>query len=66
MIQPNVFAEMDGNEDGLVDIDEFKEWFQVNEHPQWEEAGNYFQIEDKNGNGVITWDEFGGPKGSER
>ena len=63
--QPNIFNEIDekGTPDGKLTEDEVAQWF-MDEH-QREMPDGLFQNEDKNGDGFIQWDEFGGPKGSE-
>jgi len=60
--EPNLFKELDTDGDKKLTKDEVLEHFKKqgqNELPEglWEE-------EDKNGDGHIDWDEFGGPKGN--
>ena len=58
----NIFKEMDLDDDKLITNDEFFQWFilkrNIKEFPQaaWVK-------EDKNLDGIITWEEFSGPKG---
>ena len=62
--KPNVFKEMDINEDKQLTYDEFEAWFKkqypkkMNPVPKdaWEKS-------DANGDRVVTWEEFPGPKG---
>ena len=63
--QPNIFNEIDakGNADGKLTEEEVAQWF-LDEH-QREMPDGLFANEDKNGDGSISWDEFGGPKGTE-
>jgi len=60
--EPNLFKELDADGDKKLTKEEVLEHFKKqgqNELPEglWEE-------EDKNGDGHIDWDEFGGPKGN--
>ena len=58
----NLFAEIDINADGKIDEDEVKAYFLKNGvDPVPEEL---WETEDKNGDRIITWEEFSGPKGS--
>mmetsp|Transcript_11553 Transcript_11553/g.16710 ORF Transcript_11553/g.16710 Transcript_11553/m.16710 type:complete len:422 (-) Transcript_11553:42-1307(-) len=53
----NVFAALDDNRDGVITKEEFgAEWHQV--------SLSVFDTEDIDGDGVISWDEFKGPKGN--
>lgn len=58
------FAEMDVNSDGYLTVGEMENWFRTM-HPD-----NYdgiprglFEREDKNKDGLVSWEEFDGPKG---
>ena len=57
---PNIFKQMDANEDGKLDEKEFQAFFffQDREVPE-----GLFKEEDQNGDGFIAWEEFSGPKG---
>mmetsp|Transcript_2029 Transcript_2029/g.4091 ORF Transcript_2029/g.4091 Transcript_2029/m.4091 type:complete len:206 (+) Transcript_2029:25-642(+) len=61
---PNVFAEMDRNKDMAITYDEMSYWF-LTMHPDKLERipGGIFEREDKNGDQMISWEEFDGPKG---
>lgn len=58
----NMWAEIDVNEDHKVDPAEMGRWFRevkkIEKVPQ-----GAFSSQDKDGDGVITWAEFDGPKG---
>lgn len=58
--EPDLFGMADANGDGQLDKDEVEAFFESQGMPVpeglWEE-------EDVNGDGFISWDEFGGPKG---
>ena len=62
--QPNIFNEIDekGTPDGKLSEEEVAQWFH-DEHER-EMPDDLFANEDKNKDGYISWDEFGGPKGS--
>lgn len=60
--QPNIFAEIDANSDGKITHEEMENWF-VNERGAESVPEGLWESEDKNVDGVITWAEFGGPKG---
>ena len=57
---PNVFAEMDKDNSNTITPEEMQAWFaeQSAEIPE-----GLWETEDKDGDGIITFDEFGGPKG---
>lgn len=58
---PNIFAEIDADNDGLITKAEMMEWF-ARVRKQNIPAG-VFEREDANKDGVISWTEFSGPKG---
>lgn len=59
----NIFAEMDENKDNKVSFAEFVAWHELKlGSPQLPEG--LWDLEDKNKDGFIDWDEFLGPKGS--
>ena len=62
--QPNIFNEIDekGTPDGKLTEEEVAKWFH-DEHER-EMPEGLFVNEDKDKDGFISWDEFGGPKGS--
>jgi len=60
--QPNVFAELDTNEDGKIDKDEVKTYL-VGMGQEDMDVDPIFEEEDTDGDGFISWDEFSGPKG---
>mmetsp|Transcript_17346 Transcript_17346/g.29328 ORF Transcript_17346/g.29328 Transcript_17346/m.29328 type:complete len:206 (+) Transcript_17346:67-684(+) len=61
---PNVFKEMDANRDLMISYDEMAQWFRTM-HPDKLERipDGLFEREDKNGDQMISWEEFDGPKG---
>mmetsp|Transcript_9443 Transcript_9443/g.12279 ORF Transcript_9443/g.12279 Transcript_9443/m.12279 type:complete len:102 (+) Transcript_9443:203-508(+) len=59
--QPNMFETIDADKDGKLSKADIEAWFKsqgADEVPQglWEQ-------EDQDGDGFISWEEFGGPKG---
>ena len=58
---PNIFAEIDADNDALITKSEMMEWF-ARVRKQNIPAG-VFEREDANKDGVISWAEFSGPKG---
>ena len=52
---------MDTDGDRKVTLDEFKKWFKA--HQKGKLNKKVFPSEDKNGDKVIEWWEFSGPKG---
>ena len=60
----NVFQEADADGDGKIVFDELKGWFQKT-HSLGDEAKvrEVFDMDDRDKNGHIDWDEFSGPKG---
>lgn len=56
----NIFAEMDTNNDNKVTYEEMEAWFKKDNE---EVPPGLWDTEDKDGDGVVTWEEFGGPKG---
>jgi len=63
---PNVFAEIDTDGDGKITREEVITWFkEAQGHDITEQLDEIFEMEDTNKDGVITWDEFSGPKGPE-
>lgn len=61
--QPNIFAEMDADRDGKISQEEMTTWFKSSRGQDAIPDGLWGQ-EDKDADGFIAWDEFGGPKGS--
>lgn len=61
---PNVFREMDINRDLSITVEEMQAWF-ASTHPDKLTSipEGLFEREDKNGDKVISWEEFDGPKG---
>ena len=65
----NVFEQIDQDGSGDITFEELETWFST--HPMQEEDPegiaeahiHLFHMEDVNEDGVIDWDEFGGPKG---
>lgn len=60
--QPNIFKEIDANSDGQITKEEMQAWFTNVRNAQM--PAELFAQEDKNGDGVVSWDEFTGPKGT--
>lgn len=54
--EEDVFSILDQDQDGRISRDEFAQGFE-------EEPEGLWDNEDKNGDGFISYDEFGGPKG---
>jgi len=61
----NLFKEIDLDADGKLTKDELKTWFK-NERGSDEVPPELWSSENKNGDDHIDWDEFSGPKGSEK
>lgn len=65
----NVFEQIDADGSGDITFEELSAWFET--HPAREEdpeaikdaPQHLFAMEDQNQDGVISWEEFGGPKG---
>lgn len=64
---PNIFIEMDGDDDGRISYEEMAYWF-ANSHPQHLEKipTGVWEKDDKNRDGFVSWEEFSGPKGIRR
>mmetsp|Transcript_3379 Transcript_3379/g.9410 ORF Transcript_3379/g.9410 Transcript_3379/m.9410 type:complete len:212 (+) Transcript_3379:167-802(+) len=60
---PNVFKEIDSDEDKKLTKEEVEAWFQAKQGIGIPDG--LWESEDKDGDGVITWEEFGGYKGDE-
>jgi hypothetical protein len=62
--KPNVFNEMDTDNSGMISYEEMTHWF-ANKHPQKLQSipPGVWERDDKNQDGIISWDEFSGPKG---
>eukprot|EP00947_MAST-08B_sp_MAST-8B-sp1_P003862 g3862.t1 len=63
---PNVFKELDADEDKKISKDELKEWFKKQDPERAEDDKFIEEImndEDKDKDGFIQWAEFSGPKG---
>jgi len=61
--EPNIFADMDADEDGFISYAEMEAWFKEQRN-QDEIPKGLWENEDKDGDMKISWEEFGGPKGS--
>ena len=61
--QPNLFEELDTNKDAKLTKEEVLEFFK--KQGQDELPDGLWAEEDKDKDGFISWDEFGGPKGAE-
>ena len=51
-----MFSILDQDQDGRISREEFQQGFEEEPEGLWDQ-------EDKNGDGFISYDEFGGPKG---
>jgi len=60
--QPNIFKEIDADSDGKLTKEEMQAWFTNVRNAEM--PAQLFSQEDKDGDGVVSWDEFSGPKGS--
>ena len=56
----DVFSEIDYDEDGLLDFSEFVEY--IAKRKLQGRPKDIFDVEDKNRDGIVTWEEFTGPK----
>jgi len=61
--QPNIYAEIDADKDGFVTKEELTAWFSTTRGMDKIPDGLWDQ-EDKDKDGKISWEEFGGPKGT--
>ena len=59
---PNVFEQIDNDHNGLLNYEEVEAWFVKMNYGSVPEK--LWESEDDNRDGVITWDEFKGPKGA--
>jgi FK506-binding protein 14 len=60
--QPNFFKLIDTDEDGTLNVDEIALYFKSK---GMEVPEGLWPSEDKDGDGIISWDEFTGPKGDQ-
>jgi len=64
----NMFEALDRNRDGKIDEQELRDFFtstwEVNENELADIVKEVLETEDKDKDGVISWEEFSGPKGS--
>jgi len=60
--QPNIWKEIDTDNDGFVSKEDLSTWFKTQRGMDAIPDGLWEQ-EDKNKDGKISWEEFGGPKG---
>uniref|UniRef100_A0A7S1H5P0 peptidylprolyl isomerase n=1 Tax=Thalassionema nitzschioides TaxID=33649 RepID=A0A7S1H5P0_9STRA len=58
---PNYFAMIDEDKDGKITKEEMTAFFTKQGAPEIPEG--LWESEDKDGDGVVTWEEFNGPKG---
>lgn len=59
-VEPNIFAEMDMDDSGGISKSEMSVWFQKTHGT--DTPDDIWDNEDANGDGVISWEEFSGPK----
>ena len=59
--EPNIFKDLDGDEDGKLSKEEVLAFFKKQGRDELPEG--LWEKEDKNEDGVISWEEFSGPKG---
>ena len=66
VFEPNIFVEIDENSDGVLTPDEILAHFNKSwQDPTLKEIPpGLMEQEDKDSDGVVTWEEFSGPKGS--
>jgi len=60
--EPNLFKDLDTDKDAKLTKEEVLEFFKKQGKEELPEG--LWEKEDKDGDGFISWDEFGGPKGS--
>lgn len=60
--EPNFFEQIDTDGNGVISKEEVEAYFK---QMGAEMPAELWDAEDKNGDGVIDWDEFSGPKGTE-
>jgi FK506-binding protein 14 len=60
-VVPNLFEDMDTDGSFTLTIEEISVWWSANNGGDL--PGDLYEKEDKNGDGVVDWDEFSGPKG---
>mmetsp|Transcript_853 Transcript_853/g.1075 ORF Transcript_853/g.1075 Transcript_853/m.1075 type:complete len:221 (-) Transcript_853:202-864(-) len=61
--QPNIFGQIDADDDSFLTKEELLGWFKTAQGLDSIPDG-LFEHEDKDEDGKISWDEFSGPKGS--
>ena len=61
--QPNLFKELDVNRDSVLTEEEILAHFKKQDPSTTQLPDGLMKHEDKNQDGVLSWDEFGGPKG---
>ena len=59
--EPNIFKDLDGDVDGKLSKEEVLAFFKKQGRDELPEG--LWEKEDKNEDGVISWEEFSGPKG---
>ena len=59
--EPNIFKDLDGDEDGKLSKEEVLAYFKKQGRDELPEG--LWEKEDKNEDGVISWEECSGPKG---
>ena len=59
--EPNLFAEIDSNDDKKLTKEEVEAFFQEKKGTGMPDG--LWESEDKDNDGFISWEEFGGPKG---
>jgi len=59
----NEFLIIDENADGNITKEEMVDYYKSIGHTDFDSIDEIFRIEDANGDGVISWSEFSGPKG---
>lgn len=61
---PNDFIIMDTNQDGRVSMPEAKRFFDDRRHLYDVNLADLWEMDDTDGDGYISWEEFSGPKGA--
>ncbi len=62
---PNYFAMIDKNEDGFLNEEELVEYFKLIGFEDGSIPEEFWESNDENGDKMVSWDEFKGPKGEE-
>ena len=61
---PNDFIIMDTNQDGRISMPEAKRFFDDRRYLYEVNLADLWEMDDADGDGYISWEEFSGPKGA--